>query len=142
VDALNGDLVIQGQWQSGEGAFDYGETFSITHPICQGWSDSGDGNGTFSGVNFSIVWSMECLGTGPAVFIVNGDQVVLNCILLRHHMSFVATEISFDLLNYQWIDVDGNEVAFMQADNGLTGTNYSGNTYTGTVICRALTNIS
>jgi hypothetical protein len=145
VDLLNGNLVLQGQWQTSSGEFDYDEAFGITHPICHPWFDEGDGTGTFSGVNFSIIWSMETLGTGPAIFIVNGEQVVLNCILLRHHMSFVDTDygvMSFSLLNYQWIDEDGNEIAFMQADNGLTGTNFFGNNYTGVTICRALTNIS
>jgi len=45
-------------------------------------------------------------------------------------------------LNYQWIDEDGNEVAFMQASNGLDGDHFLGNTYTGTTICRALKTIS
>ncbi len=143
VDAVNGDLILEGQWHTG--AFDYGDTFYITHPICHPWYDSGAGTGNWLGLDFDITWDMETLGTGPALFVVNGEPTLLNCMLIRHHMSFVESEyasIYFTLLNYQWIDEDGNEVAFMQADTGLTGTNFNGNTYTGTVICRALISIS
>jgi PKD repeat protein len=145
TDAVNGDLVMEGQWQASGGEFDYGDVFQITHPICKFWTDSGDGVGSFSGVNFDISWNMEALGTGAAIFTVNGDLTVLNCMLIRHHINFVDTDygyLSFSLLNYQWIDENGNEVAFMQATNGLDGTNYSGNNYTGTTICRALQTIS
>jgi hypothetical protein len=144
VDAENGDLIMEGQYQGGN-IFTYGDTFYITHPICHPWYDSGSGTGEFVGIGFDISWDMQTLGIGPALFFVNGEPTLLPCMLIRHHMSFVDTEfgyLSFSLLNYQWIDIDGNEVAFMQADNGLNGTNFSGNTYTGTVICRSLTTIS
>lgn len=140
IDAINGNLIMEGQWQASSGPFYYGNTFSITHPICHPWYDSGAGTGNFSGLDFSITWTMQTLGSGPALFIVNGEPIILNCMLIRHQMSFVDTEygyFSFSLLNYQWIDEEGNEVAFMQADNGLSGNNFSGYNYTGTVICRA-----
>ena len=144
IDAVNGDLIIQGQYQGGN-AFTYGDTFEITHPICHPWFDSGSGNGNFVGVNFDITWSMQTLGFGPALFTVNGEPTILPCMLIRHQMNFVDSDfgyLSFSLLNYQWIDIDGNEVAFMQASNGLEGNNFSGTTYTGTVICRSLVTIS
>ena len=146
-DGINGDLVLQGQWQPGQ-TFDYADTFEITHPICQYWTDGGTGVGNFAGLlDVSISWTMECLGTGPAIFIVDGDQLILNCALIRHKISFVDIDyggavLNFSLLNYQWIDEDGNEVAFMEATKGLDGNNYSGNNYTGEVICRTLKSIS
>ncbi|HEX9744575.1 MAG TPA: PKD domain-containing protein, partial [bacterium] len=141
----NGELVIQGQWEGTGVDFQYGDIFHITHEICHPWLDSGSGTSVFSGVEFDTTWTMTTLGTGPAIFTVNGETVILNCMLIRHNMSFVDTEfgfLTFSLLNYQWIDEDGNEVAFMQASNGLDGNNFSGSSYTGTVICRSLQSIS
>lgn len=148
TDAENGDLKMQGQFAEtimGDVTFNFDETFYITHPICLPWYDSGSGTGNFYGVNFAIDWDMQALGTGPAIFMVNGEQTVLNCMLIRHHMTFNDTDIgvlTFHLLSYQWIDEEGNEVAFMQAENGLEGNNFSGNTYTGTVIVRSMRGIS
>ncbi|MFH1677035.1 MAG: hypothetical protein ABIC40_08410, partial [bacterium] len=142
----NGILWLEGQWQSGQEPIEYNDTFGINHPICHPWADSGAGTGSFFGwINVDITWSMTSLGTGPAIFIVGGEEVVLNCMLIRHNISFIDTEygyLNFSLLNYQWIDEDGNEVAFMEAQNGAGGgTNFSGNSYTGEVICRSLTGI-
>jgi len=135
----NGYLQLDGQWQAGS-VFTYGDAFQIDHPICHPWSDAGSGSGVVVGVNFDISWSMTSLGTGAAWFNIDGTDTPVNCMLIRHNISFVDTDfgyMSFSLLNYQWIDEDGNEVAFMQATNGLDGTNFSGNTYTGDVICRS-----
>ena len=143
-DAENGDLMMQGQYHAGT-IYEYGETFPITHPICHPWFDAGGGSATIGGVGFDVSWDMQTLGTGPAIFIVNGNLTVLNCILIRHHITFTDTDsgwLTFHLLNYQWIDEEGNEVAFMEASNGLEGTNFSGNAYTGTTICRSLKSIS
>jgi len=144
-DFIAGELILEGQYQAGT-IFDYDDAFHITHPICHPWFDSGGGTASIPGtIDFDVSWDMQTLGTGPAVFTVSGNLTVLNCMLIRHHMSFTDTDsgyYTFHLLNYQWIDEDGNEVAFMQATNGLEGTNFSGNTYTGTVICRALKTIS
>ncbi len=140
----DGDLVLNGQYQAGM-IFEYGDTFQIPHPICHPWSVFDSGSGNFAGVNFDITWDMETLGLGMAKFIVSGQPYMVPCILIRHHMNFVDTDgtgMSFSLLNYQWIDYEGNEVAFMQATNGLSGENFSVNTYTGKVICRALIGIS
>ena len=149
TDALNGSLKMQGQYAEGvmgPVVFTFGEAVYIHHPICHPWSDSGSGSGNFSGVNFDIEWDMQSLGTGPAIFMVNGEETVLNCMLLRHHFHFNDTDLgyfTFHLLSYQWIDSDGNEVAFIQAENGLTGgNNFAGNTITGTCVIRALRNIS
>ncbi len=145
ADAENGDLKLQGQYMTGS-IFEYNDTFEITHPICHPWFDSGSGDGTLTGVSFSISWDMQTLGTGPAIFTISGNQTVLNCILIRHHMSFVDTDfggyMTFHILSYQWIDDEGNEVAFMQATNGMSGNNFTGNTFTGQTICRALKSIS
>jgi len=144
VDAENGDLVLQGQWQTTQ-TLDYNEVFGITHPICHPWADGDAGSGTVAGVDVDITWTMESLGTGPAIFTVDGSPIILNCMLIRHNIHMVDTLygiLNFSLLNYQWIDSDGNEVAFMEATNGLEGTNFSGNTYTGEVICRAQIAIS
>ncbi len=145
VDAENGDLILEGQYHAGT-IYQYNDTFEITHPICHPWIDFGSGSGSIGVINFDISWDMATLGTGPAIFMINGNLEVLNCILIRHHMTFVDTDpggyMTFYLLNYQWIDEEGNEVAFMQATNGLEDENFFGNDYTGKVICRALKNIS
>ncbi|MCX6645783.1 MAG: hypothetical protein NTY09_05430, partial [bacterium] len=149
TDALNGALKMQGQYADGSigpTVFDYGDSIYIHHPICAGWTDEGSGSGNFYGVNFGIEWDMQSLGTGPAIFMVNGEETVLNCMLIRHHFIFTDMDyqtLTFYLLSYQWIDEDGNEVAFIQAENGLTGVpNFSGNNITGNAVVRALRNIS
>lgn len=137
-DPTEGDyLFMEGQWQSGQN-FDYGDTFKIHHPICTGWMDSGSGTGDFGGLSMDITWTMTCLGTGAAIMLVNSEPQprIINAMLIRHSISFVSEYISFSLLNYQWIDEDGNEICFMQGTNGLDGTNFSGITYTNEVICR------
>jgi len=141
-DPSEGDyLYMRGQWQDGI-VLDYGEAFWIHHPICTGWSDTGSGTGDFIGLQMDITWSMYCLGTGPARMLVNAEDTprVFNAMLVRHNISFVDVEygtLSFSLLNYQWFDEVGNEIAFMQATNGLNGINFSGNSYTNEVICRS-----
>ncbi len=144
IDGINGDLVLQGQWQPLQ-TFDYGEVFEITHPICHPWFDGGAGTGSLSIYSMDIVWSMETLGTGWAILPMGlTGETPVQCILIRHNINLVITDLALNisLLNYQWIDFEGNEVAFMEATKGIDGTHFSGNTYIGEVICRPLIAIS
>ncbi len=93
---------------------------------------------------FMTTWSAESLGTGPAIFEIDGLTTVLNCMLVRNKMNFDDPGfgvLDYSTLTYQWIDEDGNEVAIIRGTNCFMDTNYSGNMFTGSVICRSLISI-
>ncbi|HEX9744566.1 MAG TPA: PKD domain-containing protein [bacterium] len=139
-----GEQNLLGQYESALNVLNYNESFIGTFPACHPHFDSGGGTVTLQGITFDFNYTLQTVGTGPAMLEIDGQETVINSMCFRQVLNFQDTVIgilNFSILGYYWLDEEGNEIASIQAQNGLDGNNYSGTSFTGNVVCRSLISI-